>query len=71
MPLCFGGSFVKGLRVSTSFRHLHGVSWRSYDGGDEISLMVWTEEEEFLVGFFEEDYVRYRRRTRVWIPFIP
>lgn len=28
------------------------------------------EEEELLVEFFEEDYVEYRKRTGVWIPFI-
>ena len=27
-------------------------------------------EEEYLVGFFGEDYVRFRERTGVWIPFI-
>ena len=27
-------------------------------------------EEEFLMGFFGEDYVRFRERTRAWIPFI-
>jgi protein-S-isoprenylcysteine O-methyltransferase len=27
-------------------------------------------EEEYLVGFFGEDYVKYRERTRAWIPFI-
>jgi protein-S-isoprenylcysteine O-methyltransferase len=27
-------------------------------------------EEEYLVGFFGEDYVRFRQRTHVWIPFI-
>lgn len=27
-------------------------------------------EEEFLVGFFGDDYVQFRKRTRVWIPFI-
>jgi len=27
-------------------------------------------EEEFLVAFFGEDYIQYRKRTGVWIPFI-
>ena len=27
-------------------------------------------EEEYLVGFFGEDYVRFRERTKAWIPFI-
>lgn len=27
-------------------------------------------EEESLVRFFGDDYVNYRRRTGVWIPFI-
>ena len=27
-------------------------------------------EEEYLVGFFGKDYVRYRESTGVWIPFI-
>ena len=30
-----------------------------------------TEEETLLIGFFGIDYVRYRDRTRVGIPFIP
>ena len=30
-----------------------------------------TEEETLLVGFFGMDYVRYKDRTRVGIPFIP
>ena len=38
--------------------------------GQGWSLMVLTEEEEFLIGFFGDDYVQYRRRTRVSIPFI-
>ena len=29
------------------------------------------EEETLLIGFFGMDYVRYRDRTRVGIPFIP
>ena len=33
--------------------------------------LVVIEEELFLIGFFGDDYVRYRRRTRVWIPLIP
>jgi protein-S-isoprenylcysteine O-methyltransferase len=28
-------------------------------------------EEELLVAFFGDDYVRYRKRTSVGIPFIP
>ena len=32
---------------------------------------VCTEEETLLIGFFGMDYVRYRDRTRVGIPFIP
>lgn len=27
-------------------------------------------EEKYLVNFFKEDYVRYRKRVGVWIPFI-
>lgn len=27
-------------------------------------------EEKYLVGFFGDDYTAYKRRTRVWIPFI-
>ena len=27
-------------------------------------------EEEYLVGFFGQNYVQFRERTRVWIPFI-
>lgn len=29
------------------------------------------KEERFLVGFFGQEYVQYRARTRVGIPFIP
>lgn len=29
-----------------------------------------TEEEEFLVRFFGQDYRDYRAKTSVWIPFI-
>lgn len=29
------------------------------------------KEEQYLVSFFGEDYVRYRKRVRVGIPFIP
>lgn len=29
------------------------------------------EEETLLIGFFGMDYVRYRDKTRVGIPFIP
>ena len=32
---------------------------------------VYTEEEILLIGFFGMDYVRYRDRTWVGIPFIP
>jgi len=27
-------------------------------------------EEELLIAFFDDDYIRYRRSTNVWIPFI-
>ena len=33
--------------------------------------MVKIEEEKFLIGFFGDEYAQYRRRTKVWIPFIP
>ncbi|THV08453.1 ICMT-domain-containing protein [Dendrothele bispora CBS 962.96] len=28
-------------------------------------------EENYLIRFFGEDYVRYRSRVRTWIPFVP
>lgn len=33
-------------------------------------LHLFAEEENLLVGFFAMDYVAYRDRTRVGIPFI-
>lgn len=49
------------------------ISWWSVEWG--IFLGRWAdfaraEEETLLVGFFGMDYVRYRDRTRVGIPFI-
>ena len=35
-----------------------------------VGLIAWVEEETLLIGFFGMDYVRYRDRTRVGIPFI-
>ena len=32
---------------------------------------LYVEEETLLIGFFGMDYVRYRDKTRVGIPFIP
>lgn len=40
-----------------------GVLWRFFSRRIEF-------EEGFLVEFFKEEYVGYRRRTLVWIPFI-
>ena len=39
--------------------------------GLSADVYVCAEEETLLVGFFGIDYVRYRDRTRVGIPFIP
>ena len=39
-------------------------------GRGGVWLICGLEEETLLVGFFGMDYVRYRDRTRVGIPFI-
>ena len=39
--------------------------------GWSADVWVCAEEETLLVGFFGMDYVRYRDRTIVGIPFIP
>ena len=58
------------------------VLWRFFSGRIESELFlgfgVWiggsadsgVGEEELLINFFGGDYVRYRARTRVGIPFI-
>lgn len=35
-----------------------------------IADKVWAEEEQYLISFFGKDYIDYRARTRVGIPFI-
>lgn len=38
--------------------------------GYQLKLILMTEEESFLVQFFGNDYLDYRKRTPVLIPFI-
>lgn len=40
-------------------------------GGARAVADLCIEEETLLVRFFGMDYVRYRDKTRVGIPFIP
>lgn len=59
------------------------VLWRFFSrriSGKLLPVLAWNEshfdvwgiigEEELLVAFFGDEYVQYRRRTGVWIPFI-
>lgn len=48
---------------------LSGVC-RAWGGAAADVWVLCAEEETLLVGFFGMDYVRYRERTRVGIPFI-
>lgn len=50
------------MRISSS---------RAWQRGPYVDVWVFAEEETLLVGFFGMDYVRYRDRTTVGIPFIP
>ncbi|KAF3906259.1 hypothetical protein ABW20_dc0102515 [Dactylellina cionopaga] len=47
-----------------SFVGYTAVLWRFFRRRIEV-------EEQYLVRFFGQRYIDYRRRTRVWIPFIP
>ena len=63
--LCCGGFSEGGSRVGFFYADRDGwASWGAFAN-------VCTEEETLLIGFFGMDYVRYRDRTRVGIPFIP
>lgn len=44
---------------------------RSFLGAECEMLTRFVEEEKYLVGFFGDEYVQYRERTTVGIPFIP
>ena len=48
------------------------ISFRRWQSDGEVAADAWVrvEEETLLIGFFRIDYVRYRDRTRVGIPFI-
>ena len=48
-----------------------GSLWGDGRSGFNTLTDACTEEETLLIGFFGMDYVRYRDRTRVGIPFIP
>ncbi len=47
------------------------IPFRGMQRGCSLIREISAEEETLLIGFFGMDYVRYRDRTTVGIPFIP